>query len=59
MLGFRFNRALLSDAAAEQFAAQYLRILGILTKIPGGAGPLNSDWSDPASTVVGPVGERS
>jgi hypothetical protein len=52
LLAFRFNRALLSADAADRFAHEYVRILGLLTEIADSAGPLNHDWSDPARSVA-------
>jgi NRPS condensation-like uncharacterized protein len=51
MLAFRFNRALLSDAAAADFAREYRRILEILADIPPLVGGLNPDWSSVADAV--------
>jgi NRPS condensation-like uncharacterized protein len=58
LLAFRFNRALLSDAAVRDFAEQYVRVLEILTDIPARAGALNPDWSGQAGSVAGSVYER-
>jgi NRPS condensation-like uncharacterized protein len=58
MLGFRYNRALLSDAAAQQFVKEYMRTLEALTEVAGNADALSQDWSGPPRGVAAPGYER-
>jgi hypothetical protein len=57
MLGFRYNRRLLSDAAAGQFTEEYRCRLEALTETARNAGALNGDWSGPPDQVAAPAHE--